>query len=79
VRRPINTINFPGTFMSARKSTSIAAIALLLANITLSGCGSDSPELMLASAKDYMAKDDTKAAVIQLKNVLQHNPNLGEA
>ena len=34
---------------------------------------------MLASAKDYIAKNDSKAAVIQLKNALQKNPNSAEA
>jgi putative PEP-CTERM system TPR-repeat lipoprotein len=34
---------------------------------------------MLSSAKDYLAKNDTKAAVIQLKNALQGRPDLGEA
>jgi putative PEP-CTERM system TPR-repeat lipoprotein len=47
--------------------------------LSLIGCGSDSPETMLASAKDYLAKNDVKAAVIQLKNALQSNPDLAEA
>ena len=34
---------------------------------------------MLASARDYLAKNDPKAAVIQVKNALQMNPDLPEA
>ena len=64
--------------MNARISrlrwASSAAMVLAL----LAGCGGDSPDKLLASAKDYLAKNDSKAAVIQLKNALQTNPNLAE-
>ncbi|MFZ4625078.1 MAG: XrtA/PEP-CTERM system TPR-repeat protein PrsT [Rhodoferax sp.] len=43
------------------------------------GACSDKPEAMLSSAKDYLAKKDNKAAVIQIKNALQVNPDLPEA
>ncbi|GHU05561.1 hypothetical protein FACS1894158_08750 [Betaproteobacteria bacterium] len=59
-------------------SLKVGLLAILFA-LSLTACGSDSPETMLASAKDYLAKNDTKAAVIQLKNALQANPDLGEA
>lgn len=49
------------------------SIALLL-----TGCKED-PQALLASAKDYLAKNDTKAAIIQIKNVLQSDPNSSEA
>jgi putative PEP-CTERM system TPR-repeat lipoprotein len=52
----------------------LAALAALL----LTGCGKK-PEDMVASAKDYLAKNDHNAAIIQLKNALQENPDLGEA
>lgn len=52
--------------------------ALLLSLAFAAGCG-DSPEAMLASAKDYLAKSDHAAATIQLKNVLAKNPDSGEA
>jgi putative PEP-CTERM system TPR-repeat lipoprotein len=45
----------------------------------LSGCFSDSPEKLMASARDYLAKNDDAAAVIQLRNVLQKNAQNGEA
>jgi putative PEP-CTERM system TPR-repeat lipoprotein len=64
------------------KSTKMAAgkgfLALLLA-LSLSACGGESPEAMLASAKDYLVKNDPRSAEIQLKNALQENPNLAEA
>ena len=34
---------------------------------------------LLASAKDYLAKKDNRAAVIQLKSALQKQPDLAEA
>ena len=65
--------------MTTRKSMRRTAISALLATMILVGCGGGTPESTLASARDYMAKSDNKAAVIQLKNVLQNNPNLPEA
>ena len=53
-----------------------ASVAVALC---LMACGGDKPEAMLASARDYLAKNDPKAAVIQLKNALQKNPELAEA
>ncbi len=52
--------------------------ALVLGLAFAAGCG-DSPEAMLASAKDYLARNDPAAATIQLKNALSKNPNSGEA
>lgn len=59
---------------SYRNTLSSLIIALIL-----SACGGDSPESLIASSKEFLAKKDNKAAVIQLKNVLQKNPNLAEA
>ena len=56
-----------------------AVLSALLATMVFTACGGESPDAMLSSAKDYIAKNDTKAAVIQLKNALQENPNLAEA
>jgi putative PEP-CTERM system TPR-repeat lipoprotein len=53
-------------------------LPLLLA-MALTACSGEKPEAMLASARDYMAKNDLKAAVIQVKNALQQNPDLAEA
>lgn len=62
--------------VSFRSRATLAALATVL---LLAACGGNKPEAMVASARDYLAKNDTKAAVIQLKNALQENPELGEA
>ncbi|MDR1708942.1 MAG: PEP-CTERM system TPR-repeat protein PrsT [Candidatus Accumulibacter sp.] len=54
----------------------MAALAFALA---LAACGGDSPETLLASAKDYLARNDPKTAAVQLKNALQKKPDLAEA
>lgn len=54
-------------------------VSCLLAALLIAACGGDSPEKLIASGKEYLEKKDTKAAVIQLKNALQQNPNLAEA
>ncbi len=56
----------------------LRTVALLLGLALAAGCG-DSPEALLASAKDYLAKNDHAAATIQLKNALAQNPNSAEA
>lgn len=55
------------------------AISGLLLTLLLAACGGDSPESLITSSKAYLTKNDTKAAVIQLKNALQQNPKLAEA
>ena len=55
------------------------AVSSLLLALLLNACGGESTESLLASSRDYLAKNDSKAAVIQLKNALQKDPNLGEA
>jgi len=62
-------VSFPGKRL---------ALTTLLA-LTMVACSGQKPEAMIASARDYMAKDDLKAAVIQVKNALQENPELPEA
>lgn len=64
-----------------KKSRSLfpTVISTVLLTMLLSACGGDSPESLVLSSKDYLAKKDSKAAVIQLKNALQQNPNLAEA
>ena len=51
----------------------------LLVSLALVACGSDKPEDLIASAKVYLEKNDSKAAVIQIKNALQADPNLPQA
>lgn len=64
--------------MSFKKSKGDTFLLSLLMSLLLTACG-DKPEAMLISAKDYLAKNDSKAAVIQIKNALQSNPDLPEA
>lgn len=56
-----------------------AAVAVAVAAAALGGCGSDSEQDLLASAKGYLQKNDRAAAVVQLKAALQKNPDSGEA
>lgn len=54
--------------------------ALALASLVfLASCGGPSDADMLAAARDYVDKRDHRAAVVQLKSLLQKNPQLGEA
>ena len=51
----------------------------LLLVLALAACGAgEKPEALLASARDYLAKNDAKSAIIQAKNALQKNPDLPE-
>jgi len=56
-----------------------ALLAALATALVLAGCGGNKPEAMVASAKEYLAKNDPKAAIIQLKNALQEKPEMAEA
>ena len=54
-------------------------IALAAVIGALIACGQPSPEKLMASAKEHLAKGDRNAAVIDLRNVLQQAPDNGEA
>jgi cellulose synthase operon protein C len=54
-------------------------LAFMLGSALLAGCGGEAPDKLLASARDYMAKGDAKAAVIQAKNALAKQPESAEA
>ena len=45
----------------------------------LAACGSEDPQKLLASARQYQANNDPAAAIIQLKNALQQQSDLPEA
>jgi len=60
-------------------ASSFRSLAVVLsAAMMLVACGDD-PAKLLASARDYQAKGDYNAATIQLKNVLQKDPQNAEA
>jgi putative PEP-CTERM system TPR-repeat lipoprotein len=61
------------------KRKTLNALGLILAALLLAGCADESPEKRIASAKEYLQKNDTKSAVIEIKNALQKNPDSGEA
>lgn len=56
------------------------SLSLCLASAVLAGCKVEPkvPELM-ASAHQYLEREDYRAAALQLKNALQQEPNLAEA
>lgn len=58
-----------------RRLLPIAAVVLTL----LAGCGAQDPQKLLESARQYQAKNDPAAAIIQLKNALSAQPDLTEA
>ena len=64
--------------MRSVKKESSKVLSALLMSLLLVACG-DTPDDLLLSAKDYLAKKDNKAAVIQIKNALQARPDLPEA
>lgn len=66
--------------MRKKNDSLIRAVLPALVAVALTfGCGGDDPDKLVASAKDYIAKNDSKAAVIQLKNALQSRPDFAEA
>lgn len=64
--------------MNSKKTDARTVLSAILVSLLLAACG-DTPQAMLLSAKNYLAKNDTKSAVIQIKNALQSDPNLPEA
>jgi putative PEP-CTERM system TPR-repeat lipoprotein len=56
-------------------ATAAALSGILLLSGGLASCSRQSPEALVAEAAKYRQKGDEKAAVIQLKNALQQNPN----
>ncbi len=54
-------------------------LLLCVCLVLLGGCGGGNADSMLASAKDFLSKNDPKAAVIQIKNALQKDPESAEA
>ena len=70
--------NQPLHFRFGKSNLTLLASGLAL-SLILAGCSGDSTDSMLASAREYVAKNDHKAAVIQIKNALQKSPDSAEA
>ena len=67
------------TTLTRLPSRTLGALTAMLLVLLLGACGGEKPDKLVASAKQFLAKDDTKAAVIQLKNALQADVTLPEA
>ena len=59
-------------------STNIICNVIIILLIS-TACTENSPEQQVRSAMEYLKKNDSKSATIQLKNALQKSPNLAEA
>lgn len=66
-------------FTSFRRSGRLVAVIATAAAILSSSCGGDSFEDYLASAKEFVARNEPAAATIQLRNALLKRPDSGEA
>jgi len=66
--------NDPAAARAGARLLAAAALAALLA-----GCLAESPQRLMASAREHLARQDDAAAVIQLRNVLQQDPRHGQA
>lgn len=64
--------------MSPKNRTQFVRLAALTLLLLAGACGRNSPDEMLASAKSYLEKKDTAAAIIQLKNALAKSPDSAE-
>lgn len=80
-KSPLNAIKPGGklTGTTAKRGSTTGLAAGFALALWLAGCGGGSTESMLASAKEYLAKNDNKAAVIQIKNAIQKTPDSAEA
>lgn len=76
---PSKNPNLPMPMSRFRSPWSSVACAALLAVTLLAGCSKQSPQALVASARQYLANDDHQAAAIELKNALQAAPNSSEA
>jgi putative PEP-CTERM system TPR-repeat lipoprotein len=61
------------------KKTELGLCLAVSAALMLSACGGDSAENLMVSARTHIRQNESKAAIIQLKNVLQKNATLPEA
>lgn len=66
--------------MNFKRTLSGSLYFLIYLTIALSGCGNQlSEQEYLSNAKDYWEKANYRSSMIEVKNVLQINPNNGEA
>lgn len=65
--------------MNSPALTVLVRTLCLCGTLALTACSSQTDVELLASARTFMAANDHKAAVVQLKSALQKNANLAEA
>ena len=58
---------------------SIVSGVALAATLMVAACGRDNPDQFIASAQDYLSRNDAPAAIIQLKNALKARPDSANA
>ena len=77
----MHMLKVPMSSNQLHRQSRIYLIALMVVLvISLGACAKPpSPEQLLADAKQYQEKGNTKSAIIQLRNLLQRNPKNGEA
>ena len=64
------------TLSFVRSAVSAVAVA---AALLVAACGRESPDQFIASAQDYLSRNDAPAAIIQLKNALKARPDSASA
>ena len=64
------TLSVPRSFVSG---------VALAAALMVAACGRDNPDQFIASAQDYLSRNDAPAAIIQLKNALKARPDSANA
>ena len=77
----MHMLKVPMSSNQLHRQSRIYLIALMVVLVmSLGACAKPpSPEQLLADAKQYQEKGNTKSAIIQLRNLLQRNPKNGEA
>lgn len=65
--------------MCVNRTKAMGMAVLLAVAALLAGCGAQSPDQMLAAAKEALTKREYKAAAILIKNALQKQPESPEA
>ena len=65
--------------MTPSLTRSFVPVVALAAALLVAACGSDNPDQFIASAQDYLSRNDAPAAIIQLKNALKARPDSASA
>jgi Tfp pilus assembly protein PilF len=65
--------------MKTWRSLITACISVLALSASLAGCAGGDASSFVASSRSFMAKNDYRSAIIELKNALQRDPDSGDA